>query len=547
MASTSSASSPKKRVRIKAEEDEDEDDAMVEDENEENADNSAMQVDDDQADEEEEEEEEDEVVREMEVYLSPHLVHQLYMLQFPLQQVPTVATQHRTSAAPIAVRVKPKHNMLELDQAIPTRYMEQEGLKHLLQRTYASHTVPVTTHLALGKVVRDDTSKESKFALHLSTLQHITQMRPTFTHIDQDDDDNADNIKALEEERANAANKSNKSEEDDKRKPLMFQKKESERAAMARKNSFAYKKASEEGENWVELNVIDLQNADEVDLMDEEERPSEEEITALKQAMDCPPQFRKRSVMDKVKQDDADETATTDNNKSTSLASYVRSLDYLPAKASASNTNNTTPGFDQAQQFLVDWKQAGLDETHFDLPTMGGHLTTLLKDGWPIPFSILKQSLPPNVDDKHILKALASCAVLVRGNFCLQSRLMTQLPKPVAKARTFALLLLQTMGVIHRSRLDHVFGIITDNNKDDDDNGNGNHGFHHESLNSQTVLMLLEQVAKKTPEGWVLRGQDDVQFLQRFPDNTNLHMQYWGRQLLRFQDYLQRYAEATVS
>jgi DNA-directed RNA polymerase III subunit RPC5 len=518
----------------------------------------------------------DEIVREMDVYLSPpSWVNQLYMLQFPLQQMPT-SKQSKSQAPPTAARIKPNHNMIELDHAIPIPYIEQDGGKHLFQRTYGSHTVPVTTHLALGKVIKTTTTSTNNnaFALHLTPLNHITQLRPTFHHIDQDDDDNADNIKAWEEEQARASSTSRGSgggdpQANNERRPLTFQRRESERAATARKNSYAHKKARQDGEDWIDLQVIDMNVDDDSDDDDNDgipkikgkNMPSKDELTALKHCLVCPDGLRYQSVVDssaaKVGQDDNEDDAGAANTAklaaaaaaAPSLVSYVRSLDYLPAVATTAinrSSFGTEIPFDNGpQNYVLDWKQAGLTESDFDLPTLGAHLTKLLGNGWPVPFSILQRTLPQNVPEKDILTSLASCAILVRGNYVLQSRLLRRLPKPVAKARTFLLLLLQCIGVIHRSRIDYVFGICalskdTADVYDDDDAS----PFYHESLTSETILMLLDQVAKITPDGWVLRGQDDSNFLHRFPENTNLHVEYWGRQMVRFQEYLQRYAEA---
>ena len=53
----------------------------------------------------------------------------------------------------------------------------------MAQRTFASHTIPITTHLTLGKVLPVG-GDDDDMALHLVPLTHITQMRPTFTHVD---------------------------------------------------------------------------------------------------------------------------------------------------------------------------------------------------------------------------------------------------------------------------------------------------------------------------------------------------------------------------
>lgn len=522
-------------------------------------------------------EEDDEIVREMDVFLSPQLAPHLHLLQFPLQQYFVPSSQQRGQGSskqlysqfheqqvPLAARFKPQHNMLELDQAIPTNLIEQMGQINLYQRSFASHTVPVTTHLALGKIVEDDMDEDAEdgkktFSLHLAPIQHITQMRPTFSHIDEmDSAENADADAAAEEERQ----KQQQQQQSSERKPLMFQKKESERAAMARKNSYAYKKASEEGEEWISLKVKNGNDADNDFDDDEEEDMGDTSVAMLLQQLECPKDCRGHLVLDNVQRIGGRDhdivqgtavasslAAATTKADNDSLVSYVRSLDYLPSavatydRAPVSATTANQSGNDdpeEALEHLINWKQSGLAEgIVLDLPTIAAHLTTVLRQGWPIPFKILKNTLPPSVKEQDLLTALTSCAVLVRGNYVLQSRLLS-LPKSLAKARTFILLLLQSIGVIHRRRLDLVFGIGVEN----DNSNNSGRGaiIQDEFLTAETVFMLLKQVARKTSDGWVLKIQDDIAFLNRFPENANIYMTYWGRQMLPFQANLQRYA-----
>ena len=141
----------------------------------------------------------------------------------------------------------------------------------------------------------------------------------------------------------------------------------------------------------------------------------------------------------------------------------------------------------------------------------------------PIPYSILRDKFPKSVSDEVLFEALLTCTFMVRGNLILQSRLVPLKPA-VAQARTFLLFLLQTIGVVHRSRLNHVY-------EDDSE------------VTPEAILMLLEQVAKKTNEGWKLKVDDDESVLERAPLVVQKLMQFWGTQLRRFQPLLDRYRE----
>jgi len=112
----------------------------------------------------------DEIVRQIPVYLSPALSKHLNLIQFPLQHA-------ETSSAPEAVRVKPRHCMMELDYPTPEN-IETFGQFQMTNRTYTSQTIPVSTHMALGKM-------DANGSMQLVPLSRITQMRPSFAHVDE--------------------------------------------------------------------------------------------------------------------------------------------------------------------------------------------------------------------------------------------------------------------------------------------------------------------------------------------------------------------------
>jgi DNA-directed RNA polymerase-3 subunit RPC5 len=274
--------------------------------------------------------------------------------------------------------------MIELDERIPT---QGQGLFSLPHRTSTSHTIPVCTHMALGKLSNDGTS------LNLVPLSHIVQMRPSFEHVNADPD-----VSSLEEETL-------------EKKPVLFQKKETERAALARKSSFAYKKSSEESEPWQMLLVCGPDTIQHGQAGDKVICPSPS--TPL-----C--------------------TSSTMNN-----ASFVQSLNYLPVETTVEDTTTTTT---------------------LEIKNVCAQLTTLLQRGWPVPYSVLKdkflsqQQQQQQQDDDLLLlfPSLLSTCVLVRGNFILQSRFLP-LEGPLQNVRSFILLLLQTLGRVERVRLECVF------------------------------------------------------------------------------------------
>lgn len=170
----------------------------------------------------------DEIVQEIDVYLSPELASQLYLLQYPLQQ-----DQNRsTNSVPKHARMKPKHGLLELTHDLPVSMFSMDSSPHwgMKERTYRSHTVPLQTHMCLGQL-RDNT-------LQLFPLNHIAQMRPSLDHINSE-------MEVVE----------TKEPDNETKKPVVFQRRESDRAAIARRSSYAFKKASEDAEEWIDLDV----------------------------------------------------------------------------------------------------------------------------------------------------------------------------------------------------------------------------------------------------------------------------------------------------
>jgi DNA-directed RNA polymerase-3 subunit RPC5 len=374
----------------------------------------------------------DEIVREMDVYLSPARSSQMYLMQYPLQ--------HRPAALPEAARIKPGHGMIELEERIPT---QGHGLFSLVHSIQKSHVIPVSTHLCIGKITENGKS------LTLIPISHVVQMRPSFDHVNDVNDTQDHDM-----EEQDSTSKLEK-------KPVLFQKKETERAALARKSSFAYKKSSEESEPWQELVVC--------------AEPKQATARVLGGTLPSTPLLESNSFM--------------------TNADFLASLNYLPADTTtvAEDITTSTPVHVCAQ------------------------LATLLQRGWPVPYAVLKEKFP--TDD--ILPALLSTCVSCRGNFLLQSRLLPLLTPELQQARTFILLVLQNLGLVERTRLSRVFP----------------------EMSPEAIEMLLEQVALKCLNGWQPKLQDNPEFCDFFPQESQLYAQYWERQATRFEDQYQFYKD----
>jgi len=392
----------------------------------------------------------DEVVREIDVHVSPAIADQLYLLQYPLQ--------HTEVTPPTAARIKPKHGMLELVQPLPDSIERQGEYETMAERIFHSQTIPVQTHLCLGKLKEDSQGSTS---MHLVPLTHVSQMRPSLRHVKSDKSAQEENVSEPEMDEDKTVEK----------KPVVFHRKETERAAMARKSSYAYKKASEEAEEWQNLTV--------------HQRGSKEHDRILRKVVSG---TSKRHIL------------AADGGPDPNLA-YIESLNYMP-------TNPNTV------------KVAGKDSS-----SVVARLTALMIRGWPMPYSILRAQFK-DVTDAALFQAFSVCAVLVRGNFLLNSKFMT-LSKELQRARTVLLYILNRDGFVQRSRLERILpGQV--------------------EVPSEQWLALLQQVAKRADGGWTLKVEEDLDFLNRFPDQAELNKDYWERQRQRCSYEISLYDDANI-
>ena len=448
----------------------------------------------------------DEIVREIPVFLSPELSNQIQLVQFPLQ----ISKSQVHPSGPDAVRVKPRHCMMEIDFATPGN-IHYDGLYSMPSRTFKSQIIPVSTHMALGKMIEVEAAGNKTMGLHLVPLSKMTQMRPSFSHIDEAAETSSATTEAdLKQQEAQNKNSSD-------RKSVTFRKKESERQELARKSSYGYKKASEDAEGWHSLEIYDDASLQANLIMDK---------------VACPEEHQTNNLLDVEGLEKASTSAINKKIQGTSLnVAYLNTLDYLPLREDVAT--------DQSMEKLDIDNQ----ESEDNLALVVAKLVKLMRLGMPIPFSLLRAEFPPasskgdGISDTALCVALGSCAVLVRGNWCLNSKLLSY-PRAMTQARTFLLCLFQSMRVVHRERLMKVFedNIIEKTSAEDDE-----HDDDDKRVTSEVIEMLLEQLGEKTIEGWVLKVADDLRFAEEHPQTTLVHLQYWGRQIELFQPMIEKY------
>jgi len=450
----------------------------------------------------------DEIVREIPVFLSPELSKQIHLIQYPLQKQANLSQ-------PTAVRVKPRHCMMEMDFDVPSN-IQMNGLYSMASRTFTSHTVPVLTHMALGRMMltgEDDGDNDpKKLGLHLVPLSRITQMRPSFSHIDEAF---ASASATTEEELKRQSQLQTDSSSD--RRSISLQKKESERQALARKSSYEYKKASEESESWDSLEIFDEKTLQAKLIMDKVKCP----LVHQSRNLFDPKRLEKKSYPTKKSDSKGGRTALT--------SKYLNTLNYLPPRKDIEEIDS---GNSVTNDFSTSSTNNNNDHEQKKLLRVVSKLVRLMRQGRPIPFSLLRAEFSTDdVSDETLLVALGSCAVLVHGNFCLNSKLLSY-PPAMTQARTFLLCLFQYMRTVHRERLMHVYGTNETTHKDTDDD---------DKLTPEAIEFLLEQVGKKTKDGWVLKIEDDVKFMEKNPQTVLIHLQYWAKQIELFKPMLLRY------
>ena len=407
------------------------------------------------------------VVREIDVHLSNELTESIRLVQYPLQQADS-------QQMPICgARLKPRHNILQIDQdmpVLPSRHYEhhEQNFSSMTTRTFQSQTIPVETHLCLGKMRKQDNGET---VMYLVPVQSISQMRPTMHHIHGDSVPSDDAAAKGDDDAAE--------EEKGILKPITYQRKESERAAELRKSSYSYKKNSEAAEEWQRLEVVP----------DDSEQTQE----TLKKLFRPQAETRQpRQLSGKSKRDTTPE------------ADYVGTLNYMP---SASSSAVAAPISDDPKAIVA-------------------RLTVLLRQGLPIPYSLLRAQLPARLAEQKVLDALTVCAVMVRGNFCLHSQFVS-LPRELQRVRTFMLSLLQSQGLIRRKCLERVFA-------------------SDERVSSEKLYTLLKLMAKQTENGWVLRLEDDTRFVADNPAYVAIHQRYWNNVSAsqKHKDLLEMYNDA---
>jgi len=462
------------------------------------------------SDDDDDDDEYDEIVREIDVYISPELAKTMNLIQFPLHiashsNIPTTNTkdapQQRHPPIPTAARLKPEHSLLELDYAVPTySFSTQRSVPEVLDlsnRTHTSSEIPITTHMALG--IFDNTGTK----IDLVPLHRVLQMRPSFQHIDAVFDD--DDLLAKQSSTADGKKKDN---------PILFKKSESERTVQIRESSYAFKRASEEKEEWLTLDVHGPRSVQTRDAMRKVSCPKEGRNVDLK--------FVKPG-------------------KIGGGTGYVKSLNYLPnvnfeedaeedfiKPPTVGKKGATIAGGDDSDDDNDDDKddvpmeQDGEEEETESMfqKELTDRVAKLLqgRGGVPIPYPVIRSRYHHSIPDSDLIHAISASAVLVRGNFLLKSSLLGLTSPHVANARDLILILLNKYGFVQRDKLMAVYQALDE--RDD---------IAKVIVTRHILSALCDLVGRKTVNGVELKVDDDPTMEADFGDVVRMHDAYWRR------------------
>ena len=203
-------------------------------------------------------EEDDPVVQEVDVYLSKQLANCLYLFQYPVRpaHLPYDDIQH------LAARVKPKQHKVELELALNTNsanYARSKGEQVAINVDGSSpdgdtfySSDKMDKHVLASSPVGVSPSRYviglyKNNELHLTPLEGMIQLRPSFGYLDRVDVKQQADLKAAE------AGDSSQDEEEAKTVTVRFARHETDESKARRMASYEYLRKKQDDEQWVEV------------------------------------------------------------------------------------------------------------------------------------------------------------------------------------------------------------------------------------------------------------------------------------------------------
>ncbi|XP_051523240.1 DNA-directed RNA polymerase III subunit RPC5-like isoform X2 [Myxocyprinus asiaticus] len=323
----------------------------------------------------------DPIIQEIDVYLARSLVDKLYLFQYPVRP----SSMSYSNVTHLAARIKPKQQKVELEVAMDTmspNYCRSKGEQIALNvdgtssedsNTYSTKMMDKQTFSSIQATTntcRYAAAVFHKGELHLTPLQGILQMRPSFTYLDKADS------KHREREAANEAGDSSQDEAEDdvKQITVRFSRPESEQARQRRIQSYEFLQKKQAEEPWVHLHYHGIKDG----------RSEHERQYLYCQAMD-----------------------TTENTELVKTPREYLSM-LMPPVAEEKVVKPMGPSNVLSMAQLRT------------LP-LGDQVKTLMKNVKVMPFANLMGLLASGTDSTAVLRCIQQVALLVQGNWVVKS------------------------------------------------------------------------------------------------------------------------------
>ncbi|KAF5900668.1 DNA-directed RNA polymerase III subunit RPC5, partial [Clarias magur] len=325
--------------------------------------------------------EDDPIIQELDVYLAKSLSDKLYLFQYPVRP----ANMNYDDMTHLTAKIKPKQQKVEVEVAIDTmspNYCRSKGeqialnvdgtsledsstysIKMMDKQTFSSIQATTNTSRYAAAVFR-------KGELHLTPLQGILQMRPSFSYLDKADS------KHKEREAANEAGDSSQdeAEEDVKQITVRFSRPESEQARQRRIQSYEFLQKKQAEEPWVHLHYHGIKDG----------RSEHERQYLYCQAMD-----------------------TTENTEL--------------VKTPAEYLSMLMPPLTEEKEVKPVGPSNVLSMAQLRTLPLGDQVKTLMKNVKVMPFANLMGLLASGTDSTAVLRCIQQVAMLVQGNWVVKS------------------------------------------------------------------------------------------------------------------------------
>ncbi|XP_397129.4 DNA-directed RNA polymerase III subunit RPC5 [Apis mellifera] len=422
------------------------------------------------------ENESDPVVKEIPVFLSKTLADKLFIFQYPVRP----AKEGYDNATFLKTSIKPENQEVLIEVAIDTHsvnYDQSKGEQIAINADGDSKLLEQEDdEKAFDSNVMDKTVLQSSRALpncsnygvgifqdgelHITPLRGIIQMRPQFSYLDKTD-------KRVREDAKNMGEEYDEEEEGPKQVSVTFARQKPEFMKKMQEQSFQHHTKKSLEERWIHTNYVPVNSTQsELTRLEMFCSATEETVNTLNVSTE---QYLEL-LAPRIKEE---------HYLKSDVSNYVTSLNYI----------RTLPLLDQ--------------------------IRILMKDAKVISFTQLRSILSPDQETAAILKYLQQVAVLVQGNWVVNSELIY--PKDtvssqngipaefMCRARDYILLSFTEHEFLDRKTISSVIKLPPDEIKE-----------------------IFTNLAVHEPKkGWHLIIPPTKEFIERYPEITQRQEMFW--------------------